>query len=162
MKSILVAYDKNFGIGAFNDLLWQRDLPADLRRFKELTTGHAIIMGRKTYDSIGRALPNRQSIVISRQAGVIEGVIVVDSLAAAYDAVEAGRESFVIGGGQIYELAIDTVDRIYATEVDAEFPQADVFFPAVNKDWWHETAREHHTADERNKYDFDFVTYDRV
>lgn len=161
MKSILVAYDKNFGIGADNDLLWQRDLPADLKRFKELTTGNAIIMGRKTYDAIGRVLPNRQNIVISREVAQIEGVTVVSSLEDAYAAVEPGKEPFVIGGGQIYRLALDTVDRIYATEVDATFPQADVFFPVFAKTEWTETAREHHDADERNKYAFDFVTYDR-
>src|SRR3954464_13773251 len=102
MRNILVAYDKNYGIGAHNDLLWQRDLPADLRRFKELTTDNAVIMGRKTYESIGRPLPNRQNIVISRTTDAIDGVTVVDSLQAAYDAVEFGKEIFVLGRGQIY------------------------------------------------------------
>ncbi len=161
MKSILVAYDKEYGIGAANDLLWVRDLPADLKHFRELTTGNAIIMGRKTYDSIGRALPERQNIVISREVAQIEGVTVVTSLENAYGAVEPGKEAFVIGGGQIYRLALDTVDRIYATEVGATFPQADVFFPAFDKAQWTETSREHHDADERNKYPFDFVVYDR-
>lgn len=154
-----MAYDKNYGIGADNDLL--QPLPADLKRFKELTTGNAIIMGRKTYDSIGRVLPGRQNIVISREVAQIEGVTVVSSLEDAYAAVESGREAFVIGGGQIYRLAFETVDRIYATEVDAKFPQADVFFPALNKAEWVETSREHHAADERNKYAFDFVVYER-
>jgi len=159
MKTILVAYDKNLGIGAKNDLLWH--LSADLRRFKELTTGNAIIMGRKTYESIGRPLPNRQNIVISHSPDVIQGVQVVDSLQAAYDAIEAGRETFVIGGGQIYALAMDTVDQILATEVDAVFEQADIFFPAVDKRIWQETNRIHHEADERNAYNYDFVTYKR-
>lgn len=161
MKSMLVAYDKNYGIGADNDLLWQRDLPADLKHFKELTTGNAIIMGRKTYDSIGRPLPNRQNIVISRSLDVIEGVQVVDSLQAAYDAVETGKETFVIGGGQIYALAMDTVDQILATEVDAVFEQADIFFPAIDRRVWQEINRTHHEADERNLYKYDFVTYKR-
>lgn len=161
MKSILVAYDKNLGIGAKNDLLWQRDLPADLRRFKELTTDNAIIMGRKTYESIGRPLPNRQNIVISRSPDMIEGVLVVDSLHAAYEAVEPGKETFVIGGGQIYSLALDTVDRIYATEVDALFDEADIFFPLIDDDVWKETNRTHHESDERNLYNYDFVIYDR-
>lgn len=161
MKSILVAYDKNLGIGAKNDLLWQRDLPADLRRFKELTTNNAIIMGRKTYESIGRPLPNRQNIVISRSPDTIEGATVVDSLHAAYEAVEPGKETFVIGGGQIYSLAIDTVDRIYATEVDALFDEADIFFPLIDDDVWEETNRAHHDSDERNLYNYDFVTFDR-
>lgn len=161
MKSILVAYDKNLGVGANNDLLWQRDLPADLQRFKDLTTGNAIIMGRKTFESIGRPLPNRQNIVISRTSDPIEGVTLVDSLSAAYDAVEADRETFVIGGGQIYALAMDSVDRIFATEVDAVFDNADIFFPAIDKTLWQETNRAHHDADERNLYSYDFVTYER-
>lgn len=161
MKSIVVAYDKNYGIGANNDLLWQRNLPADLRHFKEITTGHAIIMGRNTYESIGRPLPNRQNIVLSRENEMIEGVDVVHSLDEAYSAVEADKETFVIGGGQIFSLAFDTINRIYATEVDALFGQADVFFPAIDASIWKETAREHHDADERNLYNYDFVIYDR-
>ncbi|HEU4715777.1 MAG TPA: dihydrofolate reductase [Candidatus Saccharimonadales bacterium] len=160
MKTLIVAYDKNMGIGASNDLLWQRDLPADLKHFKEATTDNAIIMGSKTYESIGRPLPNRQNVVISRQPLQIEGVTVVNSLEAAYNAVETGREPFVIGGGQIYALAMPTANRIIATEVDATFPQAEVFFPAID-DSWQEMSREHHEADERNKYAFDFVTYIR-
>ncbi|HEY5695809.1 MAG TPA: dihydrofolate reductase, partial [Candidatus Saccharimonadales bacterium] len=115
MKNIIVAYDKNYGIGAKNDLLWQRDLPADLQRFKELTTGNAIIMGRKTYESIGRPLPNRQNIVISREPLVIEGVTVAHTLNEAYAAVDEQKETFIIGGGQVYQLAINDADRIYAT-----------------------------------------------
>lgn len=161
MKSILVAYDRNYGIGAHNDLLWHRDLPADLKRFKELTTNNAIIMGRKTYESIGRPLPHRQNIVISREPLVIEGALVVDSLQAAYDGVEPGRSTFVIGGGQIYALAFDTIDRIFATEVDAVFSEATIFFPLIDKQQWHEVDRTHHEADERNAYAYDFVTYER-
>lgn len=162
MKTIVVAYDKNYGIGAANDLLWHRNLPADLKHFKDITTGGAIIMGRKTFESIGRALPDRQNIVISRDSFVApEDVLVVNSLQAAYDAVESERETYVIGGGQIYALAMDTVDRIEATEVDAAFTQADVFFPAVDKTVWATTKRAHHQRDERNLYDFDFVTYER-
>jgi len=161
MKSVVVAYDKNFGIGAHNDLLWQRNLPADLRHFKEITTGHAIIMGRKTYESIGRPLPHRQNIVLSREDETIEGVDVVHSLDEAYAVIEAGKEAFVIGGGQIFSLAFDTIDRIYATEVDASFDQADVFFPAIDPAVWKEIAREHHDADEQNLYAYDFVIYDR-
>lgn len=156
-----MAYDKNRGIGAKNDLLWQRNLPADLKHFKDLTTGHAIIMGRKTYESIGRPLPNRQNIVMSREDEVIDGVTVVGSLQEAYDTVEAGKNAFVIGGGQIFALAIDTVDVIFATEVSATFDQADVFFPAIDMALWRETSRVRHTADERNLYDYDFVTYER-
>lgn len=161
MKNIFVAYDKNHGIGAQNDLLWQRSLPADLRRFKDITTGGAIIMGRKTFDSIGRPLPGRQNIVISHDKKEHEGTIAVDSLEAAYDSVESGREVFVIGGGQIYALAMDSVDRIFATEVDGAFDHADVFFPKIDMLIWHETSREHHQSDEQNLYNYDFVIYER-
>lgn len=159
MKSIIVAYDLNNGIGAANDLLWKHDLPADLRHFKDITTGSSIIMGRKTYDSIGRPLPERESIVISREPIDIPGVTVVHSLDEAFEAVTR-KDAYVIGGGQIYTLAIDSVDRIYATEVQSEF-SADVFFPKIDLNVWQETSREHHQQDELNKYDYDFVVYDR-
>lgn len=163
MISILVAYDRKNGIGADNDLLWQRDMPADLRRFKELTTGNAVIMGWKTFESIGRPLPNRQNIVMSRSAhDPVDGVEVVDSLEAAYVAVEPSRETFVIGGGQVYAQALGSADRVLATEVDAVFDQATVFFPVLDKAVWRETSREHHDADDRNKYPYDYVTYERI
>lgn len=161
MKTIVVAYDKKRGIGAENDLLWHRDLPTDQRHFKEVTSGGALIMGRKTYESIGRPLPGRQSIVISRNDESIPGVTVVHSLEDAYAAVEDGRGVFIAGGGQIYTLALDTVDCIVATEVDAVFNQADIFFPSIDMSVWKEDRREHHEKDEANLYDFDFVTYVR-
>ncbi len=161
MKSIVVAYDQKYGIGAHNDLLWLRDLPDDLRHFRDLTTGNAVVMGRKTFDSIGRPLGNRQNIIVSRQPMVIEDAMVVDSIDKAYEVADSDKEVFVIGGGEIYRQAIDSVDRIYATEVQDVF-KADVFFPTVEKSVWREVSREHHTADERNKYDFDFVIYDRI
>lgn len=162
MKTIVVAYDKNYGIGAKNELLWQRDLPDDLKHFREVTTGGAIIMGRNTFESIGRALPNRQNIVITRGAHEpVDGVEFVDSLDTAYAAVKPGRETYVIGGGQIYMLAIDTIDQIIATEVEATFDGADIFFPAIDKTVWQEKDRVHHDADERNLYNYDFVTYVR-
>lgn len=159
MKSIVVAYDQKRGIGADNDLLWKRDLPADLRHFRDITAGGTVIMGRKTYDSIGRPLPNRQNIVVSRSNLSIEGVVVVGTLEEAFALSE--RDIHVIGGGSIYEQALDSIDVVYATEVDATFPQATVFFSALPIDIWVETAREHHDADDENKYAYDFVTYQR-
>lgn len=159
MKNIIVAYDKNYGIGASNDLLWKDDLPADLRHFRGTTMGSAIIMGRRSYDSIGRPLPGRQNIVISHHADSIEGVDVVGSLDEAYK-IAKSDEVYIIGGGQIYKLAIDGVDRIYATEVDGEF-KADVFFPTIDHKDWREISREHHDKDELNKYNYDFVVYVR-
>lgn len=161
MKTIVVAYDKNFGIGANNELLWHRDLPADLKHFKDATSDGAMIMGRKTYESIGGLLPGRQSIIVSSHLKSVEGAKVVDSLQAAYDAVEDGKETYVIGGGQIFAESINTVDRILATEVDAIFNQATVFFPAIDKTIWKETSRERHFADDKNLYNYDFVTYER-
>lgn len=162
MKTIIVAYDKHYGIGANNDLLWKNDLPADLQHFKETTTSQSVIMGLNTYNSIGRPLPNRQNIVISFKIEPIDGCEVVDSLQAAFSAVLPDKEAFVIGGGQIYALAIDTADRILATEVDHLFGTATVFFPEIDFTKWQETKREKHTADERNLYNYDFVTYERI
>ncbi len=160
MKTIIVAYDEQFGIGANNNLLWS--LPADLKHFKNVTDGQAIIMGSNTYYSIGRPLLNRQNIVISRENKIINGVTVVNSLQAAYDIVESGRETFVIGGGQIYALAFDTVDRILATELHYTFKDATIFFPKVLRNIWRETNRIKNIADERNPYSYDFVTYQRI
>jgi dihydrofolate reductase len=161
MKSIIVAYDKKRGIGANNDLLWLRDLPADLRHFKEVTTGHPIIMGRNTYESIGRPLPNRQNIVVSRSVESIEGVDVVGSLDEAFQKA-SDPQMYIIGGAQIYQQAIDSADEILATEVQATFDNATVFFPEIDAELWMEYSREHHDADEANKYAFDFVRYTRL
>lgn len=158
MKSIIVAQDKNRGIGAAGDLLWQRDLPADLRHFKDVTMGGTIIMGRKTYESIGRPLPGRQNIVVSR-SWQSDDVLVVDSLERAYQAAE--HDVFVIGGGEIYAAAIDDVDRLYVTEVDASFDSATVFFPAIDPAVWQEISRETHMADQANRYNYAFVAYQR-
>ena len=160
MKAIVVAMDRHNGIGAENDLLWLRDLPADLAHFKKLTTGNTVIMGRKTFQSIGRPLADRQNIVVSRTPTGVEGVMTAGSLEAAY--ALARYDIFVIGGGQIYEQAMNDMDVLYVTEVDEEFPQATVFFPSIDTGVWKEVSREHHEADEKNKYAFDFVTYKRL
>lgn len=157
MKSIVVAYDSHRGIGASNDLLWQRDLPADLAHFKQLTMGGSLIMGRNTFESIGRALPGRENIVVTHRPLDVVDVIAVNSLAAAYE--KAHGNQFIIGGGQIYNQSLADADVVYATEVHEVFP-AEVFFPELGDDW-HEVAREAHPADGRNKYAYDFVTYAR-
>ncbi len=159
MKSIVVAYDKHRGIGADNDLLWQRDLPADLAHFKKLTTGGSIIMGRRTFESIGRALPDRENIVVTHTPTGVENILSAASLETAY--ALARYPVFVIGGGQIYQQALPDVDRIYATEVQAEFPQATVFFPEIDMTQWREISREPRPADDRNKYDVVFVSVER-
>ncbi len=160
MKSIVVAYDERRGIGADNDLLWLKDLPSDLRHFKELTMGHAILMGRKTFESIGRPLPGRHNIVLTRHLFTIPGVTVVNDLNEALRI--GGDDVCIIGGGEVYEQTLPYVDIIYATEVKEVFSQASVFFPKLDMDDWHEVAREEHESDERNKYAYDFVTYKRI
>ena len=160
MKSIIVAVDKKLGIGAKNDLLWMRNLPDDLAYFKRMTTGASVIMGRNTFDSMGKPLPNRENIVVSHTPVGMNGVLTVAGLQSAYEL--ARYPIFVMGGGRIYADAIVDMDRLYVTEVDATFPQATVFFPVIDKDVWQETSREHHPADERNKYAFDFVVYDKA
>lgn len=158
MKSIVVAYDQARGIGVRNDLLWQRDLPADLKHFRDLTMGGSIIMGRNTYESIGRALPGRENIVVTHRPIDATDIIAVDSLAAAYAAAHGNQ--FIIGGASVYEQALSDVDVVYATEVHATFTDASVFFPPLG-DEWQERAREPHEADAKNKYPYDFVTYVR-
>lgn len=160
MKSIIVAVDKNLGIGAQNDLLWMRDLPDDLAFFKRMTTGSSIIMGRNTYDGLGKPLSNRENIVVSHRPVGEPGVLTASSLESAYEL--ARYPVFVIGGGRIYADALNDMDRLYVTEVDATFKQATVFFPLIDKTIWQEVSREHHDADERNKYTFDFVVYDKT
>ncbi|MES2876169.1 MAG: dihydrofolate reductase [Patescibacteria group bacterium] len=159
MKSIIVAVDRNLGIGAKNDLLWMRDLPDDLAYFKRMSTSASVIMGRNTYDSMGKPLPNRENIVVSSRPVGDEGVLTATSLESAYEL--ARYPIFVMGGGRVYADALNDMDRLYVTEVQAEFPQATVFFPPIDTGVWHETSRERHAADERNKYDFDFVVYDK-
>lgn len=157
---MIVGYDRNRAIGVGGKLPWEGQLKSDMRHVRDLTTGNAIIMGRKTFDSIGRALPKRQNIVITHRPFEAENITVVDSLDNAYDAVEDGRDAYIFGGSHIYELALPTVEQIDATEIDAETEGADVFFPALGNEWY-EVSREHHDADDDNAYPFDFVTYRR-
>lgn len=157
---MIVAVDKNMGIGAGNNLLWGRDIPDDLAYFKRTTKGASVIMGRRTFESIGRPLPDRENIVVTSTPTGIQGVLSASDLTSAYEL--ARYPIFVIGGGQIYEAAMKDMDRLYVTEVNATFPEATVFFPAIDLQQWQETSREHHEADEKNKYAFDFVIYDRT
>jgi dihydrofolate reductase len=157
MKSIVVAYDKNRVIGGRNAIPWQGDLPDDMRHFKNLTINKTVIMGRKTYESIGRPLPYRQNIVVSRQDIEYEDVQVVHSLAHAY--AESENDVMIIGGAEIYALALEDADIIYATEIDA-IVNGDAHFPALDLEWV-ETSREQHVADADNKYNYAYVTYEK-
>ena len=164
MISIIVATAENGVIGKDNQLLWK--LSADLKQFRVLTTGHSVIMGRKTFESIGRPLPNRTNIVISRQKDLIspEGVLQTNSLETAIEIAKkhAGNEEiFIIGGGNLYEQALKITDKIYLTEVKASI-EGDAFFPVLDTNEWKETARVSHPKDEKNEYDFDFVELVKV
>lgn len=163
MVALIVAYASNGVIGKQNDLPWY--LPADLQRFKQLTTGQAVIMGRKTFESImkrlGHPLPNRLNIVLTSSAHYdLDDVRVAASLAEALQLSKSREEVFIIGGASVFEEGLKLAERVYATEVKADIP-GDVYFPDFNKQAWREVSREPHSKDDKNQYDFDFVTYER-
>lgn len=155
----MVAYGKNREIGASGDLPWGRSLPADLANFKRLTTGGSVIMGRKTFESIGsRPLPDRENIVLSRTPTGVKNALTAISLSSAL--ALARYPIFIIGGAQVYHEALNSADVIYATEVDSEFSEANTFFPELDESW-QEISRTRHPKDDKNAYDFDFVEYRR-
>ncbi len=161
-KAIIVAYDTNRAIGRGGDLPWGRSLPADLAHFKRLTRGGNVIMGRKTFESIGRRpLPERENIVISSRPTGVKGVLTAVNLSSAL--ALSRYPTFIIGGAQVYgdALGMPEIDTIYATEVDATFSDADTFFPELDMTVWEETDRVHRPADEANVYALDFVIYRR-
>ena len=161
-KSLIVAMSKNKVIGADNRLPWH--MPADMRYFKRMTMGCPVIMGRKTFDSMGKKpLGGRTNIILTRRPALHpEGCEVACELKEAFEkAVEAGaKEVFVIGGSQVYALALPMVDTLYITEIDTEV-QGDTYFPNFDRSQWQEASRESHPADAKNKYDYAFVTYVR-
>ncbi len=161
MLSIIVAKAKNNIIGKDNKLLWS--LPADLKRFKELTTDHTIIMGRKTFESLGRVLPNRKHVVFSQNTNFSvndENVRIVHSMLEIKEYIDDENENFVIGGAMIYSLLMPYVTKMYVTEIDKDF-EGDSFFPKIDLEKWKEVSREKGPKDEENKLDFDFVVYER-
>lgn len=160
LVSIVVAAAENGVIGRDNQLPWR--LPADLRRFKSLTMGKPMIMGRRTYASIGRPLPGRRSIVVSRQPDLqLPGCTVVGSLEAAYAAAEPAEEAVVIGGAQIYRQALARAQIVHLTRVHAQL-EGDVRFPALATEQWRELDLEPHPADDRHAYAYSFVTLVRA
>jgi dihydrofolate reductase len=160
MISLIVAASTNNVIGVRGELPWR--LSSDLKRFKALTMGKPIVMGRLTHESIGRPLPGRQNIVVSRQADYqAVGCDVVTSVDAAISAAGEAKEIMIIGGGHIYDEFLPQADRIYLTRVQAEI-EGDTFLPDLNPDEWAETGSERHAADEVNDYEFVFTTLDRV
>ena len=158
--TIIVAAGENDAIGKDNKLIWH--LSDDLKRFKALTSGHNIIMGRKTFESFPKPLPNRTHVVISRQKDyqAPEGVIIVNSLENAINATRQDNQSFVIGGGEIYKQAILLADKIEMTRVHESF-DADTFFPKIDSTIWKEVSNTFHNKDENHEHSFSFITYER-
>ena len=159
--SIIVAVDKQMGIGFENKLLFW--LPNDLKRFKALTTGNTIIMGRKTFESLPKgALPNRRNIVLSRNANTIcEGAEVFTSLDLALAACSTDEKVYIIGGETIYRQAIDLADELCITEIDCTANEVDAFFPNIDLNIWQEKNRDAHHADEKHLCSYAFVDYIR-
>lgn len=160
MIHAIVAIDENGAIGRQGELLCH--LPADMRHFKEVTMGNSIIMGRKTFESFPRCpLPGRQNIVITRDPKwAYQGVTVAHNLDEAIAAAQTDTV-FIIGGAQIYELAMPRVEVLHLTRIHARWASADVFFPKLDMSQWQEVSREHHVSDHRNAYEFDFITLKR-
>jgi dihydrofolate reductase len=169
--SLIAGVSKNNVIGGGNTLLW--NLPADMKHFREITSGHTVIMGRKTFESIGRTLPNRRNIVITRDKNYTrDDIEVVNSIEEALRLVglEQGKEFeenqdevevFIIGGGEIYKQAIDKAQKLYITEVHQDF-EGDTLFPEIDKKKWQETSRENFEIDEKNNIPYSFVEYKKT
>lgn len=161
---MIAAVAENNVIGKDNDLVWH--LPDDMKFFMQKTSGHHVIMGRKNFESLPekfRPLPNRTNIVMTRQPGLhIQGAHVVNSLQDALAIAKKSKENevFIIGGGEIYQLAMDVADTMYITEVKGSF-EGDAFFPEFDLSKWKEIERVHHSSDKRHEYAFDFVTYQK-
>jgi len=156
---MIAAMDRNRLIGNNNELPWH--LPADFAHFKKITMGKPILMGRKTYDSIGRPLPGRLNIVLTRSAELsIEGVEVVTSFESAKRLVDDSQELMIIGGSGIYQLLLDKVDRIYLTIVEETF-KGDAWFPELDMQQWQQLEKVEYPADEKNRYDMQFVRLHR-
>ncbi|NLP58601.1 dihydrofolate reductase [Lutibacter sp. B1] len=157
MITIIAAVAKNNALGKDNKLIWY--LPADLQRFKKVTSNHHVIMGRKTYESLGKPLPNRTNIIITRNTNYkAKGCIVVNSLQEAITAAKNDENPYILGGAEIYKQAIKIADKLDLTFIHHTF-EADAFFPEIDTSIWKVTSREDFKADEKNKYDYSFVTY---
>ena len=161
MLSIIVAKAKNNIIGKDNTLIWH--LPEDLKRFKKLTTGHTIIMGRKTFQALGRVLPERKHIIFSQNPDFKvddPNVEIVHSMLQIQEYIENDEENFVIGGAMIYNLLMPYCKKMYVTQIDKEF-EGDALFPRINENEWKEVEREQGPSDGVNDFDYEYVTYVR-
>jgi dihydrofolate reductase len=156
--SIIVAMARNRTIGIDNSLPWR--LPEDLKHFKALTMGHHIIMGRKTYESIGRPLPGRTTVIVTRDRGyLMDGCLIANSLDDAIKLASVDSEAFCVGGANLYAQMLPRADRLYITEIQADY-EGDAHFPAFDRQAWRETERESHVSAAGLVYDF--VIYDRA
>ena len=159
--SLIVAVGRQDEIGKAGKMPWH--LPADLKHFKRNTLGKPVLMGRKTLEAIGRPLPERRNLVLTRDAGFrAAGCETVTSLDAATAAVAGEPELMVIGGGEVYRLAWERTDRVYLTRIQADVEGADTFFPKLEPVRWREVSREEHRADEKNPFDYEFLVFDRL
>lgn len=158
----IVAVAENNAIGKDNQLPWH--LPADLKFFKQTTMGKPVVMGRKTYESIGKPLPGRTNVVLSSQADVElpEGVLLYNNVKGALNHLSDNDEVFIIGGGKIFEETLPVMNRLYVTIVKTAVEDADVFFPHIDHSHWKLAWEEAHIADEKNKYDYTFQRWERV
>lgn len=160
MITIIAAIAKNNALGKNNKLIWH--LPADLKRFKKVTNGHHIIMGRKTFESLGKPLPNRTTIIITRNKNFeAKNCIIVNSLKEALAKAKPDDNPYILGGAEIYRQAMDVADQLDLTFVHHEF-EADAFFPEINNSLWREIAREDSKSDKKNKYDYSFVKFKKI
>jgi len=157
MITMIAAAAENNALGKDNDLVWH--LPDDFKRFKDLTTGHHIIMGRKTFETFPKLLPNRTHIIITRKKHYkAPGCMVVDSLESALKKAKDDDQPYIIGGGEIYTLGLDYSDKIELTRVHGTF-EADTFFPPIDETKWELIREEYHPIDERHKFAFTYLTY---
>lgn len=158
--TLIAAMAENGVIGKDNDLIWH--LPDDLKRFKQLTKGHHVIMGRKTYESMNAPLPHRTNIVVTNQKHFkADGCIIVSSLEEALYKAEGDAQPFIIGGGEIYRQAMEIAQTIELTLVHSNF-EGDTYFPPIDEKQWKLVSKEGHPADEKHKYSFDFLTYTKL
>jgi dihydrofolate reductase len=158
--SIIVALSENNVVGINNQLPWH--LSADLKRVKALTMGHHLIMGRKTYESIGKPLPGRTNVIITRNKNFnAEGCVVVSSLTEAFEKAKDDNEAFVFGGGEIFREALPKVNKIYMTRIHQHF-EGDTRFPELNPKEWREISRQDYNADEKNNYSYSFIDLERI
>ena len=159
MITLIAAVAQNNALGKNNNLLWH--LPNDFKRFKAITSGHYIIMGRKTFESFPKPLPNRTHVIITRKKDYAqENCIVVGNLADAITACPKSEDIFVIGGGEIYAQAINLVDKLDITKVHENF-EADVYFPEIDLNIWESSSEEYHHKDEKHQFDYSYLSYFR-